>query len=146
MIKINFNSLSKESQNSWTIPEFYEDEIIKCRVCNSSFIFTAEKQKEWYEEKKKYFYMRPVLCKTHYLESLKNKKLKNLMDEKINEFKNNESRKTKLGLAKAIISFYEQTGNGYLNKAIWCLKECRKENYKIKELDHLLRHITRNWS
>ncbi|BAY79834.1 hypothetical protein NIES25_63220 (plasmid) [Nostoc linckia NIES-25] len=70
-IKVNFAELSEASKRSWGIPNYYESYIYKCIACGKESEFTASLQQQWYEEKKKYFWMRPNKCSACYLESQK---------------------------------------------------------------------------
>ncbi|MDZ8110336.1 MAG: zinc-ribbon domain containing protein [Nostoc sp. DedQUE12a] len=70
-IKVNFAELSEASKRSWGIPNYYESYMYKCIACGKESEFPASLQQQWYEEKKKYFWMRPNKCSACYLESLK---------------------------------------------------------------------------
>ncbi|MBL1198246.1 MAG: hypothetical protein FWK04_03970 [Nostoc sp. GBBB01] len=70
-IKVNFAELSEASKRSWVIPSYYESYMYKCIACGKESEFSASLQQQWYEEKKKYFWMRPNKCSACYKESLK---------------------------------------------------------------------------
>jgi hypothetical protein len=70
-IKVNFAELSEASKRSWGITEYYETYEYQCIACGKYAKFTARLQKQWYEEKKKYFWMRPNKCYACYQECLK---------------------------------------------------------------------------
>jgi hypothetical protein len=67
-IKVNFAQLSEVSKRSCTIPGYYESYTYKCIVCGQHSDFSASLQQEWYEVKKKYFWMRPKKCGACYTE------------------------------------------------------------------------------
>ena len=69
-IKVNFGELSEASKRSWGIPQYYESYMYKCIGCDNYSEFTASLQQQWYEEKKKYFWMRPNKCCVCYAEYL----------------------------------------------------------------------------
>jgi len=73
-IKVNFAELSEASKRSWGIPSYYESYMYKCIACGKESEFPASLQQQWYEEKKKYFWMRPNKCSACYTESLKLKR------------------------------------------------------------------------
>jgi hypothetical protein len=67
-IKVNFAQLSEASKCSSSIPDYYESYTYKCIVCGQHSEFSASLQQEWYEGKKKYFWMRPNKCGACYAE------------------------------------------------------------------------------
>ncbi|MDZ8189985.1 MAG: hypothetical protein RMX96_34765 [Nostoc sp. ChiSLP02] len=69
-IKVNFAELSEASKRSWGIPSYYESYIYNCIACGKESEFSATLQQQWYEEKKKYFWMRPNKCSACYVEYL----------------------------------------------------------------------------
>jgi hypothetical protein len=69
-IKVNFAELSEASKRSWSIPSHYESYIYKCIACGEDSEFSASLQQEWYEQKKKYFWMAPNKCRLCYVEWL----------------------------------------------------------------------------
>ncbi|MBW4511655.1 MAG: hypothetical protein KME64_34905 [Scytonematopsis contorta HA4267-MV1] len=73
-IKVNFAELSKESKRSWYIPGYYESYTYNCIACGKDSEFAANLQKKWYEEKKRYFWMRPNKCSQCYGEWLELKR------------------------------------------------------------------------
>jgi len=73
-IKVNFAELSEASKRSWGIPEYYESCEYQCIGCGKTSVFSASLQQQWYEEKKKYFWMRPNKCSACYAESLQLKR------------------------------------------------------------------------
>jgi len=70
-IKVNFAELSAASKRSWGIPSYYESYTYECIACGKYSEFPASLQQQWYEEKKKYFWMRPNKCPACYAESIK---------------------------------------------------------------------------
>jgi Probable zinc-ribbon domain len=73
-IKVNFSELSEASKRSWGIPSYYESDKYNCIACGKHSEFTASLQQKWYEEKKKYFWMRPNKCSECYGEWLELKR------------------------------------------------------------------------
>ena len=129
-IAIDFDKLSKKSQRSWSIPEFYEDEMIACVDCGEKFLFSAATQKKWYEQDKRYFYQRPIRCTKHHEIWKKAKFSKERMDRLLAELKERDSQNIKLECAESIINYQEQTGHGNLLLAKKLLKSL--DDYKTK--------------
>ncbi|NJR17679.1 MAG: hypothetical protein HC785_19470 [Calothrix sp. CSU_2_0] len=73
-IIVNFAKLSEASKRSYGIPSYYESYTYNCIACGKDFQFSASLQQQWYEEKKKYFWMRPNKCGVCYEESLQLKR------------------------------------------------------------------------
>lgn len=141
-IAVDFNKLSAKSQNSWTIPEFYEDEIISCVDCGENFLFSAAEQKKWYEEDKRYFFQRPIRCIKHHNEWLQVKRTKSRMDRLLEEIKTPCSAKLQLNCAEAIIEYWVLTGEGNLNLAKKLLKKFEGEisSKKVNDLRETILH------
>lgn len=118
-IPVCFENLSVASQQSWTIPEYYEDETYKCVDCGREVIFTAEQQQEWYEQKKRYFFQRPIRCPTHHEEWRRTRKSKYQMDAALAQLRANPaSDEAMRAAARAIVEFHKRTGKGNLQSAI----------------------------
>lgn len=61
-IPVNRRRWSESSQRTYTLMAFYRDIPWRCRGCDESFTFTAQEQKQAYEEDHVYIHWRPVLC------------------------------------------------------------------------------------
>jgi len=117
-------SLSKSSQQSWSIPEFYEDIIYNCIDCGKQTIFTAEQQKEWYEEKKRYYFQKPLRCPEHHEIWRKLRKSKLYMDRTLKILNNNpESKRAMKEYAVAVVSYHKISGHGDIKSALHILKK-----------------------
>jgi hypothetical protein len=73
-IKVNFDELSLESKRSLGITQYYESYTYDCIGCGQQSLFPASLQQQWYEQKKKYFWMRPNKCGNCYGEWLQLRK------------------------------------------------------------------------
>jgi hypothetical protein len=140
-IAVDFNQLSEKSRKSITIPEFYEDEAIKCVDCGETFIFTAATQKQWYEKDKRYFWQRPIRCSKHHEIWKKARFAKERMDGLLEEAKVSKSDNAKLECAESIIEYRELTGHGNLLLAKKLLKSLESNKAKSKKLAELENRI-----
>lgn len=61
-LPVDQSRLSEKSLRSWSLPEYYTDERYRCVGCGKECVFTAETQKEWYEDQGKFFWERPDRC------------------------------------------------------------------------------------
>ena len=140
-IEVNFSQLSAKSQRSWSIPEYYEDELIHCEQCSEAFLFTAQEQQRWYEIKQRYFWMRPKLCQKHFDEWLHRKSTKINMDKSFKIYAKDKSFKNSYELANSIILCYKDIKLARLDKAVELLRFCIKNDYKTKSSEKLLEEI-----
>jgi hypothetical protein len=120
--------LTEASLRSYGVPEFYVDEYYECIECGVKSLFSAEKQREWYEVKKRDIYVRPSRCPQHFIEWLSGRKAKYWMDVEIEKLKADpDSKDAKLRYALSVVAFHKNTGNGNLNAAIHILRKLDKE-------------------
>jgi hypothetical protein len=131
---VNFDNLSEESKMSWSIPEMYIDEFYHCIDCGVKSLFSAEKQKEWYEVEKRYFWQKPIRCRLHHEEWRSKRKIKFKMDRNLLALKENPDNRTIMfACAESIIQFHKETKNGNLRAAMILLK---KLDYKDELLSY----------
>ena len=130
-LPIDFSKLSEKSLRSWVLPNFYVDEIFNCVDCGKQCIHTAETQKKWYEEDKKYFWQRPTRCDVHFHEWREARKSKFEMDHALENLKEKpEDKKLLISYAKAIVKFHQKNERGNLQTAISIFKRFNiKDNY-----------------
>jgi hypothetical protein len=120
--------LTEASLRSYGVPEFYVDEYYNCVECGVESLFSAEKQKEWYEVDKRDIYVRPCRCPQHFIEWLSGRKAKYWMDVAIEKLKADpDSKDAMLRYAMSVVSFHKNTGNGNLNSAIHILRKLDKD-------------------
>lgn len=121
-------SLSEESQRSYGIPEFYEDEYYKCIECGKETLFSAEQQKQWYEVEKRYLFQGPIRCRHHFFLWLSDRKTKFRMDKAL-EYLNlhPDSKDAMRDYALSIVEFHKNTGNGNLHTAVHLLRKLNKD-------------------
>ncbi len=131
-IAITFENLSEASKRSWTIPEFYEDEEYGCVDCGEASLFAAERQKEWYEIQKRYFFQRPIRCQDCHDIWRDQKKSKLHMDRKLEELKSNpENQNVMEECAFAIIDFHQKNNRGNLNMALHLLRALKAQKKNV---------------
>ena len=141
-LKVNKNLLSEKSLRSYDLPDYYYDETINCETCHKSFVFTKEEQQEWYEVQRKYFWMRPKYCDTHYNEWLARYKSKIEMDKMFKELEQNDSLKVIFKVAESIYKYYLLNSHqGNIEKLRQLLKRCIENKHKLKQSEKILDHI-----
>ena len=127
-LKVCRELLTEASLRSYSVPEFYVDEIYNCIECGAESLFSAERQKEWYEVKKRDIFQRPNRCRPHFLEWVSNRRIKFQMDDAFESLKSNpESKDAMRTYALSIVKFHKNTGNGNLNAAIHILRKLDKD-------------------
>jgi hypothetical protein len=128
-LAVNYDALSVESKRSWSIPDFYTDEDYYCIDCGAKSFFSAEKQKEWYEVKKRYFWQRPIRCRLHHEEWRVKRKSKFIMDRNLEALRQNPDDKAiMINCAESIVQFHQDTGNGNLQSALFILKKLDRKD------------------
>ena len=130
-LPVEFEKLSSKSLHSWSLPEYYIDEIYKCIECGKECIHTAETQKRWCEEEKKYFWQKPIRCEDHYQEWREARKTKFEMDRVLEKLKENpEDKNLLIAYAEAIVKFHQKNERGNLEAAMSIFKRFEiKDNY-----------------
>ena len=130
-LPVDFEKLSEKSLRSWTIPEFYEDQIYNCVECGRECIFTAEEQKRKFEEEKKYIWQRPNRCREHFQLWRESRKAKFEMDRALEQLKQNpEDKKLLISYAESIVKFHQKNERGNLQIAMSIFKRFEvKDNY-----------------
>ncbi|MCK4999297.1 MAG: zinc-ribbon domain containing protein [Anaerohalosphaera sp.] len=127
-VAVNPNALSAESQRSWGIPEYYKDQYNKCVDCGKEIMFSAERQKDWYEVKKRIIYEHPIRCAKHFVEWSLTRKSKSRLDYAMNKLKQNpKSEEALLDCALSIIDYHKNSGKGNLQKALHLLRQLNEE-------------------
>ena len=96
---------------------FYLDEDHDCIQCGQRFTFLGEEQKYWYETLKFNFSSIPIRC----VECRRQRRSEHALREQIARAKADVRRLNPAGyvaLARAIVEYYERTGQGNLDEAI----------------------------
>ena len=99
-----------------TLKQYYQTKIQTCQTCKVTFEFTAEEQKNWYENKKRYIDQVPIYCDQHFIEWNVTKKIKQNMYHYLHEIKNTpKSTEIQQKCAEAILDYYIDTGDGNID-------------------------------
>ena len=122
-LPVEHEKLSEKSLRSWVLPEFYVDEIYNCIDCGKKCIHTAETQKRWHEEEKKYFWQKPLRCDIHFQEWRESRKSKFKMDRVLEKLKDHpEDKQLLISYAEAIVNFHQKNERGNLQLAMSIFK------------------------
>ena len=117
-IAVKVASLSAASQRSYGIPDYWEDQDLKCRDCGATFPFTAAQQQDWYERQQKHLCVQPVLCPACFQKHSESRRLKSRMDYALRKVKQSPTVPAKLEAAETIIQYFRHEKRGDIQLAL----------------------------
>ncbi len=117
-IAVKVASLSAASQRSYGIPDYWEDQDLRCRNCGAAFPFTAAQQQDWYERQHKHLCVQPVLCPACFYRHSEGRRLKGRMDHALRKLKDSPTVPAKLEAAETIIEYFRHEKRGDVQLAL----------------------------
>ena len=118
----------------YTPKYFYLDESKQCQDCGCDFIFSAQEQKFWYEERKFNFNSSPVHC----LDCRKKRRSKNRLRDQMTTtseaiLTNPDDPQTLIAYAKTAYNYHNYFAQGNLEKAIAAARKAYKLSPDLSE-------------
>ena len=131
-LPLDLTALSEESRRSRGIPDHYVDEAFTCVDCGKGCIFTATRQKDLYEVKKRCFYVRPVRCTACAKAYRETKRTAFPLDQALARLpKRTEDDAFKLDCALGIIEFHRLSQRGNLALALHLLRGQGEDSRRV---------------
>ena len=132
--RVDFERISAASQRSLGIPSLYEDVTYWSVVCGKECLFSARRQKVWYEEKKRYYWQRPIRCDNCFRVRQQPRSAKFHMDRSLAALQDAQGdRELMRQCALQIVDYHRQTGRGNLPLAIHLLNAQDSEENEVLE-------------
>ena len=128
LLPVDRDQLSPESQGSWDLPSYYEDQTYWCVDCGEEQMFTAKEQKDYYETKKRYIYKGWTRCETCYEARLKQRRIRRELHESYKALKDQlDDTMAVFTHAQTMVKHREIIGFNDLQLAIRLLQNVEKK-------------------
>lgn len=122
-IPVNRDALHPTSLHTLALPDYWEDEHFTCVDCGKEVLFSAERQREWYEVKKRPIFLRPIRCPEHHEAWRQGRRAKFAMDRRLERLKRDPNDTDVIReAAMAIVTFHQRTKRGNLQMALHLLR------------------------